>query len=115
MYLDAARFLVSVNGAPAELQADLEQALGTAIIHVLDLSYPQARWLAIVHAGAVAATRRALLLPGVSGSGKSTLTAALVGAGLRYLSDDIAPLDACTGSILPVPFALSVRRAAGPC
>lgn len=108
------RYLVAVNGARPELQPDIEQALGSAIVHVLDLSYPEARWLAIVHAGAVAGSTGALVLPGTSGSGKSTLTAALVRAGLGYLSDDIAALDRRAGRVLPVPFAVSVKEGAWP-
>jgi hypothetical protein len=108
------RYLVAVNGARPELRPDIEQALGVAIVHVLDLSYPDARWLAIVHGGAVAGSAGALVLPGTSGSGKSTLTAALVRAGLGYMSDDIAALDGRTGRILPVPFAVSVKEGAWP-
>ena len=107
-------YLVAVNGGRAEPRSDIEQALGAAIVRVLDLSYPDARWLAIVHAGAVAGRGGALLLPGISGSGKSTLTAALVQAGLGYLSDDIAPLDGRTGRICPVPFALSLKEGSWP-
>jgi hypothetical protein len=108
------RYFVAVNGARPELRPEIEQALGAAIVHVLDLSYPDARWLAIVHAGALAGPAGALVLPGTSGSGKSTLTAALVRAGLGYLSDDIAALDGRTGSVLPVPFAVSVKEGAWP-
>jgi hypothetical protein len=103
-------YQIAVNGGRPEQRPDIEQALGAAIVHVLDLSYPEARWLAIVHAGAVAGRNGALVLPGVSGSGKSTLTAALVRVGLGYLSDDIAPLDGRTGRVLPVPFALSAKE-----
>jgi Coenzyme PQQ synthesis protein D (PqqD) len=107
-------YLVAANGGRPELRSDIEQALDAAIVRVLDLSYPDAHWLAIVHAGAVAGRGGALVLPGISGSGKSTLTAALVQAGLDYLSDDIAPLDGRTGRVLPVPFALSLKEGSWP-
>ncbi len=48
--------------------------------------------LTTVHAGVVATDRGAVVIPGSAGAGKSTLTAALVGAGWRYLSDELAAL-----------------------
>lgn len=46
----------------------------------------------LLHAGALALDGRGILLPAASRSGKTTLTAALVAAGCRYYSDDIAAL-----------------------
>ena len=46
----------------------------------------------LLHAGALALDGRGILLPAASGSGKTTLTAALIAAGCRYYSDDIAAL-----------------------
>lgn len=46
-----------------------------------------------LHAGAVAADGRGLLLPAGSGAGKTTLTAALVMAGCDYLTDEAASVD----------------------
>jgi hypothetical protein len=53
-------------------------------------------------------------MPGTSGSGKSTLTAALVHSGLRYLSDDVVPLDGATSRVLPVPLASSLKPGSWP-
>ena len=49
------------------------------------------------------------MLPGVCGRGKSTLTAALVGAGHAYLSDDCVPLDE-VGRALAVPFGICLKQ-----
>lgn len=69
---------------------------------------------AILHAGAVADGRRSVLLPGESGAGKSTLTAALVAAGLDYLSDDFVPIHSRSCRALPFPLAMSVKEGSWP-
>jgi len=43
----------------------------------------------LLHAGAVAADGKVLLLPGASGAGKTTLTAWLIGRGFEYLTDEL--------------------------
>ena len=65
--------------------------------------------LFFLHAGAVATPNGAVLLVGDSGAGKSTLTWSLVRDGLRYMSDELAPvsLDAC---VHPYPRALSLKE-----
>ncbi|MGH9056517.1 MAG: glycosyltransferase family 39 protein [Acidimicrobiales bacterium] len=47
----------------------------------------------VLHASALALDGQGLLLPGPSGAGKSTLAAALVSAGLEYLTDEAAAID----------------------
>jgi hypothetical protein len=61
----------------------------------------------VLHAGAVTDGRGAALLPGVSNAGKSTLTAALVRAGLGYLTDEAAAVDE-TGEVRPFPKAIAL-------
>jgi hypothetical protein len=60
-----------------------------------------------VHAGAVAADDRALLLAGPSGAGKTTLTVALVRCGLDFLGDDLAFVSGteAVGRLLLLPFS----------
>jgi hypothetical protein len=62
-----------------------------------------------VHAGVVEKGGRALLLPAMSRSGKSTLTAALLGVGFRFGSDELAPLDA-EGRVEPYPVPIRMRE-----
>jgi hypothetical protein len=62
-----------------------------------------------VHAGVVAIGGRAILLPGRSGAGKTTLTAALLGAGAAYGSDEYAVLTP-DGRVHPYPRPLQIRN-----
>ena len=63
-----------------------------------------------LHAAAVAdATGNALLLPGVSGAGKTTLCAALVGAGLAYMSDEMIGVEPVDLTLLGYPKGLTVK------
>jgi hypothetical protein len=65
----------------------------------------------LIHGACVAAHRGgAVLLPGGTGAGKSTLTAACVGAGLAYLSDELVALDCATGTVAPYPKPLNLDR-----
>lgn len=63
----------------------------------------------IFHAAAFEYRGRACLIAGPSGVGKTTLSLALLGHGLRLLSDDFAPLQRSTGLIHPYPRPLGVR------
>jgi HprK-related kinase A len=64
----------------------------------------------IIHAAVVERHGRALILPAPPGSGKSTLCAALVGAGWRLLSDELAMLRLDDGMLLPVPRPISLKN-----
>jgi hypothetical protein len=61
-----------------------------------------------VHAGAVVWKGKAIIIPGNSFTGKTTLTAALVGQGAEYLSDEYAVFDEA-GDVHPFLKTLSVR------
>ena len=65
-----------------------------------------------IHAGAVAASGRAIVIPGSSFSGKTTLVRALVDAGATYYSDEFAVLDEA-GCVVPYSRRLSIRVARG--
>jgi hypothetical protein len=63
----------------------------------------------LLHGACVVGPRGgAVLLVGGSGAGKSTLTAACVGAGLAYLSDEVAAIDRRTGLVAPYPRPLGL-------
>ncbi|MDF1587174.1 hypothetical protein [Marinimicrococcus flavescens] len=111
---DGRRVVLWADGQAIAASADPDHALGLLIDAVLDRAWPAARWMAVAHAGAVADARGAVLLPAPSGGGKSTLAAGLVAAGWRFLSDDIAPVDAGRAEVAPVPLALSAREGSWP-
>ena len=67
--------------------------------------------LVLVHASAAVVDGRAIVMPGPMGAGKSTLVAALVRAGLGYLTDEIVALDPATGVVVPYPKYLSLGPA----
>jgi len=65
----------------------------------------------IIHAAVVAKHDCCVLIPGHPGAGKSTLCAALVAAGWRLLSDEMALIAMDTGLIWPVPRPISLKNA----
>jgi hypothetical protein len=67
--------------------------------------------LYFLHAAAISRDSNAWVLAADSGSGKSTLTWVLLHHGLRYLSDELAPVDLEHLRILPYPRALGLKRA----
>lgn len=67
--------------------------------------------LVLVHASAAVLDGRAIVMPGPMGAGKSTLVAALVRAGLGYLTDEIVAIDPATGVVVPYPKYLSLGPA----
>ena len=65
-----------------------------------------------LHAGAVQAGSRGILLPGPSGAGKSSLVAALVERGLGYLSDELVVLDDDADTMVGLRRPLALRPGA---
>lgn len=62
------------------------------------------------HAGAVARGRTGIVFPGGSGRGKTTLTLALIGAGYRFLSDEICLVDPLSLSARSFPRSIFLRE-----
>jgi hypothetical protein len=76
---------------------------------IAEFGYRERHWLTALHAAAIHHGQRALVLPALGGAGKTTLTAALLAAGFGYLSDDVAPLDAETLEVWPLPLPLRIK------
>jgi Coenzyme PQQ synthesis protein D (PqqD) len=76
---------------------------------VLEKLHPGAEWFALIHGGAVARNGIGIGLPATTGSGKSTLIAYLIKNGFGYLSDDLLPVTAPEGLVLPWPLPFSVK------
>jgi hypothetical protein len=81
-----------------------------ATVRLLMDARPDLLWF---HAGAVALRGRTVLLPGPPGGGKSTLVTSLCSRGWSYLSDEIAPFDPHSHSVLPFALAPAVREYPG--
>jgi len=73
-------------------------------------AYEATDCLVALHAAAVCASGRSVLLPGASGSGKSTFTAALMASGLTYLSDELSLLLREPRLVRAAPVSLSLKR-----
>ena len=80
--------------------ASAARGLLHAVIQLLMAARPDLLWL---HAGAVACAGRALILSAASGQGKSTVAGELLARGWSYLSDEIAPIDPTSCTVLPFP------------
>lgn len=68
------------------------------------------RDLYFLHGAALEYRGNACLIVAPSGSGKSTTTWALLHHGLRYLSDELAPVDLQRLEVAPYPHALNLKR-----
>ncbi len=90
---------------------DLLLARSETLRHLLLLAHGRRRWLAFLHAAAIAGERGAWVIAGASGSGKSTLAAALLGRGFSLVTDDYAPVEAGSGLLHRVPFAVGIKDA----
>ena len=64
----------------------------------------------LLHAAAVELEHRAIVISARSGAGKSTLAAALVRAGLRYLTDEAVAFDPDSGSVVPYPKPIALHE-----
>jgi hypothetical protein len=69
----------------------------------------EARGCRVLHAAALTARDRVVLVAGPSTYGKSTLALLLLERGLGFLGDDFAPLDMASGRILPFPKTIGIR------
>ena len=85
-------FTLQPAGGPAETglaRDDLLNLLQEEVVHALIVDMASA---VVLHAGAVSANGRAMLLAGPTGSGKTSLSAWFVAKGFRYLSDEVVAL-----------------------
>lgn len=72
--------------------------------------YRSANHFVMIHAAVVEREGWALLLPGRPGVGKSTLCAALVSAGWRLLSDEVALIEPTDGRLRPIARPISLKN-----
>lgn len=104
------RWCVELDGAVLEVSRTPAMALSHVLWHLNQSAVRSSQRYVLVHAAAATRDGRAVLLPAASGSGKTTLVAALLMAGMDYLSDEVAALDVDTGLVHAYPKPLSVDR-----
>jgi len=90
--------------------ADAIRCVRSSVVQLLMDARPELLWF---HAGAAALGGRAVLFPGPAGGGKSTLVTSFCARGWSYLSDEIAPLDPVSQTVLPFLQAPAVREDPG--
>jgi hypothetical protein len=105
------RYEIVVGTRRIEALTDGE-AIGAVLQSILELMHPNTNWLAILHGASVCLKEHGLVFLGTSGSGKSTLAAYLSRRGFTYLSDDMVPLAAPFGDIVPWPMPHSLKAGA---
>lgn len=87
---------------------DVDEAVAMVLWHLNQLAVTTAGY-AVVHAGAVAAHGRGVVLAAPMEAGKSTLVTALVAAGWTYLSDEFAGLSLADHRLHPYPCPISLE------
>jgi hypothetical protein len=96
-------YILSV-GADAPVQdEDLSRVVARAVLDIQDHAFRQVRTFVALHAGAVAGSDGAVILPAKPDVGKSSLVAALIRRGFGYLSDEAAAIDPITSRVYPFP------------
>ena len=66
--------------------------------------------LYFVHSAVLEIGDKALMIVAPSGTGKSTTSWALLHHGFRYLSDELAPINLDSMTVLPFPHALNLKK-----
>lgn len=82
---------------------ELDNQLSHALQHVVPGLY-------FVHSACLAKGDSGSMIMGDSGAGKSTTAYALATRGLRYLSDELSPIDPENRKVLPYPRALCLKN-----
>ena len=103
---------LSVDGKPKFEALPGHLLAGALYQEILGRLQQGQRFIAYIHAGAVANHAAAAILAAPSGSGKSTLIAYLTACGYRYFSDDIVALQAEDHAIAPFPLPISIKPGA---
>ncbi len=104
-----AQHVLTLDGRPVSTCATLQELGPIANAIVFNECFRHEPLFLAIHAAAVSNGRHALLMPAYGGRGKSSLTAALIGSGFGYMSDDSVLLRQHTLSVAGVPFGLCVK------
>jgi hypothetical protein len=103
-------FVLLRDGRPAIAATDIGDLL-FCLEKDITVALQEARTdLLFLHAAALAHRGMAYLLAGDSGSGKSSTAWGLLHHGFGYLSDELAPVDLRSSTVLAYPHALCLKR-----
>jgi hypothetical protein len=106
---DGSGFTIRVPGRTDGTAPDVSGAIRIMNHELLHAAMLRASHLFYVHAGVVAASGRAVILPGLSRAGKSTLVLALLDLGTDLLSDELLVFDPQSSRVLAFPRAIKIR------
>lgn len=104
----ASRYEVSFDREQLLATERPQMALAYVLWHVNRRVVEETADRLLVHAAAAEHAGTAVILPARMGSGKTTLVAALVRAGMRYVTDEAVAIDPETLGVHPYPKALSL-------
>jgi hypothetical protein len=110
--IDDGGHVMIADGVPVEYCSDIASLAPLVKTMIRGISTDRHKFLFEIHAGVVAAGDHCLLLPGAPGRGKTTLTAALVCAGFRYFSDEVALLEEPDCAVRSFPLSLGIKPGA---
>lgn len=110
LIFDGVRWSLHHNGGMVGTCTDGRSVVPMVHAHLMMEAYRSAQCLLALHAAAVGARGRSLLLAGMSGSGKSTLTAALLAHGFEYLADDTVLLTLPPVRVRGVPMRVGLKE-----
>jgi len=102
------------NGHLVDQCADTEGVVPMVHGNLMLAAYRRSHCLVALHAAAIIANDRCVLLAGVPGSGKSTLTAALLANGFGFCADDTALLTPPPIRVRGVPSRLGLKEGSWP-
>ncbi|MGK7911632.1 MAG: PqqD family peptide modification chaperone [Synechococcus sp.] len=108
------RYSVLGNGKPVDDCLNRLEVAPVIQREALLSAYEASECLVALHAAAVCADGRCVLLPGTKGSGKSTLTAALIASGLGYITDEMCLLMPGKFLIRGAPVSLGLKSGSWP-
>jgi hypothetical protein len=106
---DLDHFFLLRNGVPTDWCIDAQGVAPMIHAYLHLMAYERGDHLTGIHAASVVYQNSCILLPATPGSGKSTLTAALVGCGFVFCSDDMAFLTRRPVKLRPAPLAMGIK------
>ena len=84
------------------------------LAHTISKVYFETGCLMAMHAAAVGLNNECIILPAMSGNGKSTLTAALVGSGFEYYTDELVLVTYNTHRVISAQVGIGLKPESWP-